>query len=72
MNGQPSPDAPAAGDLTTADHLADLVRRLDADLDAVREHAARARETLAVDARAAIVQLGGPPTIDDAPLRPDP
>lgn len=65
MPGAPNPDAGAA------DHLADLVRRLDADLDAVRERAARARETLAVDARAATAQLA-PAAIDDAPLRPDP
>lgn len=59
------------GGASAADHLADLVRRLDADLDAVREHAARARETLALEARAAGAQLT-PSAIDDAPLRPDP
>ncbi|MEO7039039.1 MAG: hypothetical protein ABI186_03300 [Candidatus Elarobacter sp.] len=60
-----------ASTAAAADHLADLVRRLDADLDAVREHAARARETLALEARAAAAQLA-PSVIDDAPLRPDP
>ena len=63
--------AGAPNGAAVADHLADLVRRLDADLDAVREHAARARETSALDAPAATAQLA-PTAIDDAALRPDP
>lgn len=62
---------PGAAGAPAADDLADLVRRLDADLDAVREHAARARETLALEARAVGAQLA-PSAIDDAPLGPDP